>query len=161
MFVQPADLEIGARFLLAKARPYRRVLITNASADTRAVEARTIEPNETSTSHTGLGLSWPQDVFSLTHIAVPFPIDDPLYGIEPPPAPGGALALGRLSPRGEKSVYRRHRRADAAVVEPVLSIRDAADQRLVGVALVRAAVSTVRLHRQRPMDVVRLNSTVT
>lgn len=104
VFVQPADLEIGARFLLAKARPYRRVLITNASADTRAVEARTIEPNETSTSHTGLGLSWPQDVFSLTHIAVPFPIDDPLYGIEPPQAPGGVLALGRLSPRGEKSV---------------------------------------------------------
>jgi alpha-beta hydrolase superfamily lysophospholipase len=104
VFVQPADLEMGARFLAAAARPYRRVLITNASADTRDVEARTIEPGGTLPSHTALGLSWPQDVFSLTHIAVPFPIDDPLYGIKPPATPGGALALGRLSPRGEKSV---------------------------------------------------------
>ena len=103
VFVQPADLEVGARFLLAEARPYRRVLITNASAATRDVEARAIEPGHTTTSRAGLGLSWPEDVFSLTHIAVPFPVDDPLYGIAAPAA-SGALALGRLSPRGEKSV---------------------------------------------------------
>ena len=34
---------------------------------------------------------------------MPFPVDDPLYGIEAPATPG-RLALGRLSPRGEKSV---------------------------------------------------------
>jgi alpha-beta hydrolase superfamily lysophospholipase len=103
VFVQPADLETGARFLLSEPRRYRRVLITNASAGTRDVEARAIEPGDTTATRTGLGLSWPEDVFSLTHIAVPFPVDDPLYGIDSQPLPG-RLALGRLSPRGEKSV---------------------------------------------------------
>ena len=103
VFVQPSDLEVGARFLVAEPRPYRRVLVTNASAATRDVEARAIEPGETTATHTSVGLSWPADVFSLTHIAVPFPVDDPLYGIEAPASPG-TLALGRLSPRGEKSV---------------------------------------------------------
>ena len=103
VFVQPSDLAIGTRFLVAESRPYRRVLITNASAATREVEARAIEPGDTATTHAGLGLSWPEDVFSLTHIAVPFPVDDPLYGIAAPPSPG-RLALGHLSPRGEKSV---------------------------------------------------------
>jgi alpha-beta hydrolase superfamily lysophospholipase len=103
VFVQPADLETGARFLLPEPRRYRRVLITNASAGTREVEARAIEAGDTKTTHAALGLSWPEDVFSLTHIAVPFPADDPLYGINAQPAPG-RLALGRLSPRGEKSV---------------------------------------------------------
>jgi alpha-beta hydrolase superfamily lysophospholipase len=104
VFVQPSDREVGARFLIAEARPYRRVLVTNASAATRDVEARTVEPGQTHTAHSALGLSWPEDVFSLTHIAVPFPVDDPLYGIAPAAAPSGALALGRLSPRGERSV---------------------------------------------------------
>ena len=103
VFVQPSDLEVGARFLVAESRAYRRVLVTNASAATRDVEARAIEAGETNTTPAALGLSWPEDVFSLTHIAVPFPVDDPLYGIEAPARPG-TLALGRLSPRGEKSV---------------------------------------------------------
>jgi len=43
-------------------------------------------------------------VFSLSHIALPFPPDDPVYGSEPPAGGGQSVSLGRLSPRGEKAV---------------------------------------------------------
>jgi hypothetical protein len=43
-------------------------------------------------------------MFSLSHVALPFPVDDPLYGAAPPPAPQRSVALGRLSPIGEKGV---------------------------------------------------------
>ena len=104
VFVQASDQAIGQRFLTAAARPYRRVLVTNVSAETRDAEARVVEAGQTAVAHTSLGLAWPADVYSLTHVAVPFTVDDPLYGIDAPPAPDGLLALGRLSPRGEKGV---------------------------------------------------------
>jgi alpha-beta hydrolase superfamily lysophospholipase len=103
VFVQPSDLDLGRRFLDAAPRNYRRALITNVSADTRDVEARIIEPGTGALTRLPLGMSWPADVFSLTHVAVPFRPDDPLYGYEAGPA-WTLVNLGRLSPRGEKGV---------------------------------------------------------
>jgi len=51
-----------------------------------------------------LGLQWPTDVFSLSHIAMPFPPDDPVYGAETTRSPSGPIRLGLLTPRGERSV---------------------------------------------------------
>lgn len=102
-FVQPSDRATGQRFTEASARSYRRVLITNASADTRDVESRVIEPGQGAGLRVPLGLSWPAGMFSLTHVAVPFRPDDPLYGYEPAGS-STMVNLGRLSPRGEKGV---------------------------------------------------------
>jgi hypothetical protein len=44
-------------------------------------------------------------VYSLAHIALPFPADDPLYGGEPV-GEDFALRLGRLAMRGERGVLR-------------------------------------------------------
>ena len=49
-----------------------------------------------------LPLAYPTDVFSLSHIALPFPIDDPLYGLTPDPAESFGVRLGALAPRGER-----------------------------------------------------------
>ena len=51
-----------------------------------------------------LGLSWPDSIYSLSHVALPFPIDDPVYGGEGQGRELGSVSLGRLTPRGEKSV---------------------------------------------------------
>ena len=100
-----ADAPASLRSLFDRqARPYRRVLVTNASADTRDVEARTLEPNSSEVSRRALGLAWPPEVFSLTHVALPFPADDPLYGLNGPTKDAGLLPIGRLSPRGERAV---------------------------------------------------------
>ena len=51
------------------------------------------------------GLSWPEHVYSLAHIALPFPANDPLYGGEPA-GEDFALRLGKLAMRGERGVLR-------------------------------------------------------
>jgi alpha-beta hydrolase superfamily lysophospholipase len=104
VFVQPADRSLVDRLFERQARRYRRVLVTNASAETREVEAQTIEPNATLAERRALGLAWPLQVFSLTHVAIPFPSDDPLYGLDGPTRGAALLPIGRLSPRGERAV---------------------------------------------------------
>jgi alpha-beta hydrolase superfamily lysophospholipase len=104
VFVQPGDRSLVARLFDPQPRPYRRVLVTNRSADTREVDAHTLEAANTGSARTALGLSWPPQVFSLTHVAIPFPADDPLYGIDGPTSTEGLLPIGRLSPRGERAV---------------------------------------------------------
>jgi len=69
-----------------------------------ATSEETIEPNAAVASRQPLGLAWPPEVFSLTHVAIPFPPDDPLYGLVGPGQAAGLLPIGRLSPRGERAV---------------------------------------------------------
>ena len=51
-----------------------------------------------------LGLSYPAGIFSLSHLAIPIPPDDPLYGTEPDPSNRTefGLNLGALDARGER-----------------------------------------------------------
>jgi alpha-beta hydrolase superfamily lysophospholipase len=104
VFVRPADLALVPTLLGSGPRGYRRVILTNASPSSRDVEARTIEPGAAAVAHHPLGLAWPAEVFSLTHVALPFAADDPLYGIDGTTGPPGLLPIGRLSPRGERAV---------------------------------------------------------
>ena len=50
-----------------------------------------------------LDLAWPRHVFSLSHVALPFPPDDPLYGYAAA-ATTRHVQLGRLEIRGENGV---------------------------------------------------------
>lgn len=83
-------------------RAYGVTLVTNTSNDDDGVSAVTAPPNATALVRVPLDLRWPAEMFSLSHVALPFPDDDPLYGGLAPPGP--AVALGRLTPRGEKGV---------------------------------------------------------
>ena len=103
-FMEPSDRSLVATLLERAPRPYRRVVITNSSEETRDVEARTADAGSTIVTRRALGLAWPQEVFSLTHVGVPFAPDDPLYGFERSSGLAGLLPLGRLSPRGERGV---------------------------------------------------------
>lgn len=88
----------------AVADPNRRYLltvVTNASPDTHEVVARSHPPGGGAPESVPLGLEWPRGVFSLSHIALPFPPDDPLFGIRPGAEPSRVVRLGGLAPRGE------------------------------------------------------------
>ena len=50
-----------------------------------------------------IGLTWPGEVFALSHIAMPFPPDDPVYGNERP-ADSSRVFLGRIEAMGERGV---------------------------------------------------------
>ncbi len=103
-FVRPDDLTLVARLFADASRPYRRTLVTNQSTETTSVVERTRAAGSQTGADRDLGLAWPPGVFSLTHIAVPFPPDDPLYGSEPIDDGSGLFRLGTLNPRGERAV---------------------------------------------------------
>jgi alpha-beta hydrolase superfamily lysophospholipase len=97
----PAPL---TRRLLAQAqRPFALTLITNASAQTLQVHERRSAASGVTTIDRTLALAWPRGVFSLSHVALPFPADDPLYGFAAP-ATSRHIQLGRIEIRGENGV---------------------------------------------------------
>jgi hypothetical protein len=53
-----------------------------------------------------LNLSWPDEVYSLSHVALPFSPDDPVYGHTPDSEDERIIHLGALTVRGERGVLR-------------------------------------------------------
>jgi hypothetical protein len=81
-------------------------LVTNANPQSRAVVAHHKPPFSTGASKTEpLHLAWPQGVISLSHVALPFAPDDPLYG-QGPPAEKDALFLGQMAIQGERDLLK-------------------------------------------------------
>jgi alpha-beta hydrolase superfamily lysophospholipase len=87
-------------FERAPRRDYRLTVIGSAPG-AAGVQERSWSPGASTAAVRPLGLAWPAGVVSLSHVAIPFPPDDPLYGIEAPHAPDGLPALGALALRGE------------------------------------------------------------
>jgi len=85
-----------------RPRPYTVTLITNTDAETQEVSTKSVAAGATTLTIEPLGLSWPDAMYSLSHIALPFPADDPIYGGAGMGRESGSISLGRLSLRGEK-----------------------------------------------------------
>jgi alpha-beta hydrolase superfamily lysophospholipase len=85
--------------------PFAVTIVTNESADTAAVEARRQPPfSATFAATEPLGMNWPPTVISLSHVAVPIPPDDPLYGVRPPDSEQ-TLYLGQIAFQGERGYF--------------------------------------------------------
>jgi pimeloyl-ACP methyl ester carboxylesterase len=84
-------------------RPYALTVISNSSSGALEVTERRVSAGSTQVTERALGLEWPQRVFSLSHVALPFPPDDPLYGYEVVPG-GQHVQLGRIQVHGENGV---------------------------------------------------------
>lgn len=84
---------------------YALTLLTNATPATSSVVSRRREAGRSEWVEEALDLAWPPGVYSLSHVALPFPPDDPVYGagLEPPAL--GRLNLGSLSVRGERHLF--------------------------------------------------------
>jgi alpha-beta hydrolase superfamily lysophospholipase len=83
-------------------RPYAVTLLTNTTPDTLDVSAKTAAAGALTIREAPIGLSWPDTMYSMSHVALPFPTDDPIYGGDGNGRELGSISLGRLSPRGEK-----------------------------------------------------------
>lgn len=80
-------------------------LVTNESEASEKVVWRRKRAGGSSVEEQTLGLAWPAGVYSLAHVSLPFPPDDPLYGgADAPPSPG--IAIGRAELRGERGFLR-------------------------------------------------------
>ena len=104
-FIRPDDATLLTRLTDRASRRYRRTLITNVDPATLEVLAKSIAPGATTVDQRPLGLAWPRDVFSLSHVAIPFPLSDPVYGREETAGGPAVIRLGLLSPRGERAVF--------------------------------------------------------
>ena len=103
-FVRESEASLLSRLRDNSAKRYRRTLVTNVAPESLDVVARTAEPGATNVESQPLGIAWPRDVYSLSHIAVPFPMSDPIFGRDESAAVSDMIRLGLLSPRGEKAV---------------------------------------------------------
>ena len=90
------------RILPDPPRAFRTTIITNVSPDSSEVMERVTEAGATVEQTRELGLSYPLGVFSLSHVAVPFPLSDSLYGMHPEPLEEYGVSLGAVAPRGER-----------------------------------------------------------
>lgn len=91
------------RITEAKNIPYTLTVITNVH-ESRQVVARTREPQSQRQTSQSLGIKWPLKIFSLSHIAIPFPMHDEIYGTQETNSSNNYLNLGTLSPRGERGI---------------------------------------------------------
>lgn len=92
------------RILPPAPRAFALTVVGNAGPETNAVEARRTQAGVRGETVQPLGLAWPREVFSLSHVAIPFPPGDGLYGAEPDPADDFGLRLGAIALRGERGV---------------------------------------------------------
>lgn len=101
-FRTAASAEIE-RIVPPPPRAYDLVVVTNLPG-ARDVAAQVERAGGTTATRVALDLAYPRDVFSLSHVALPFPVTDGLYGLEPDPAEDFGVRLGTLAPRGETGV---------------------------------------------------------
>jgi alpha-beta hydrolase superfamily lysophospholipase len=104
LIADPAPLT--GRVMAEKNLPFVVTLITNENPESRAVVAHRKPPFSSEASKTELlNLLWPRGVISLSHVALPFAPDDPLYGLGPP-REEDILFLGQMAIQGERDLLK-------------------------------------------------------
>ncbi|MCM8594022.1 carboxylesterase [Accumulibacter sp.] len=85
-------------------QPYRFTAIVNAHEDSNATVERSIAPGQLAAVDRPLDLPYPPGIFSLSHLSIPIPMNDPLYGMHPDPQSRNEFGfnLGALDARGER-----------------------------------------------------------
>lgn len=90
------DLQPGEAF------EYRLTVIGNVDADSANVAERRRDPGQREAVLRPLPFVYPPNVYSLSHVALPFPVDDPLYGLSPRLDEDYGIRLGTLALHGER-----------------------------------------------------------
>jgi hypothetical protein len=83
-------------------RSFRTTIVANAAPGVSETVARVTEAGLVTESSSPLGLSYPTEIFSLSHVALPFPMNDSLYGLAPDNDTEFGLNLGAMAARGER-----------------------------------------------------------
>lgn len=76
-------------------------VLTNADPGTGDVVVRTWKPGQDAPTELATSLAWPKDLYSLSHVSLPFAAEDPLYGGDQAGESPG-IRLGAAALRGEK-----------------------------------------------------------
>ncbi|MCW1825299.1 alpha/beta hydrolase [Enterobacter asburiae] len=101
---KPSSWTATSALLPVAQRRYSVTVVTNVDKHSSSAVAKTTPAGSTRETVVPLAQSWPQDVYSLSHVAVPFPPDDDLYGREPGVKNRYGISLGTIALWGETSV---------------------------------------------------------
>jgi len=94
------------RLVADASLPFALTVIGNESAESAKIVARHKAPFSADFASTkSLNMEWPRGVISLSHVALPFAPDDPLYG-QFPPEDRNKLFLGQMEIRGERGLLK-------------------------------------------------------
>lgn len=99
-----ASETVLTRILPDPPRNFRTTIIANVADDRQDVAERVTEDRAVSERTRNLGLAFPPGLFSLSHVALPFPVTDALYGLQPDDDENFGANLGAIAPRGERGV---------------------------------------------------------
>lgn len=100
-FVRPELDALLAGMLGDKPRHYLFTLVTNESSAPGRAHAVRKRPHREELAYQELDYRWPVSMFSLSHVAIPFPPDDEVYGFAATPDPNGFPNLGAAQVVGE------------------------------------------------------------
>lgn len=99
----PAAARVRGDLFEGAPLPFDLTALVNEDAASDAVVTLRRRAGATEATREPTGLAWPPHVFSLSHIALPFPPDDPVYGAERP-AQQTLIFLGRPELLGERGL---------------------------------------------------------
>lgn len=102
LFRQSSDVKLS-ELTPPRMRNFRLAIVENSGEGTDEARERVIESGQLEERTRSLGLKYPNGVFSLSHVALPFPLSDSLYGLEPDDAEDYGVHLGALPLRGERN----------------------------------------------------------
>ncbi len=91
---------LTARLMANDALPFAVTVLTNESDESAGVVSRHKASLSDQVTIRSLPFTWPTGVISLSHVALPFPPDDPLYGQRRPES-DESLQLGQIAVQGE------------------------------------------------------------
>jgi len=94
-WIDPMRERLNQEFMLT--------LISNKEETDKSMIAVSRMPGSSAIEVCDTDLTWPPGVYSLSHVALPFPPDDPVYG-DGSAGPGPGIRLGSIAPRGERKV---------------------------------------------------------
>jgi alpha-beta hydrolase superfamily lysophospholipase len=80
-------------------------VVTNENEESRRVVALRNDPDKPGATTSDYNSEWPAGIFSLSHVALPFSPEDPVYG-GPSAGESPGIQLGSLDFRGERGVLR-------------------------------------------------------
>lgn len=84
---------------------YKVTILRNSSPQSLTISATSMAAGDQSFVDNETNLEWPLGIYSLSHIAIPFPSIDPLYGDGTSAGASKAgIVLGSIAPRGELGV---------------------------------------------------------
>lgn len=105
LLLRPSSDSALSRLLNKPPRKFRTTVITNINADSNQVVEKTTEAGTVEEKVNPLNLSYPPSVYSLSHVAIPFPLTDSLYGLQPDNSQEYfGINLGNTATRGERNV---------------------------------------------------------